>query len=227
MYQSWQGVTSLTILRKKPVLWAIISFVVYFSSVVAGSVAQKVLGLNFQMGWGQHVVSAIVVLIFASFFKKPQELLGLSIPKHNKWLLISLLTALGVIAVSITARTIGKEPAEFGSLEYYMYQATMPGLDEELGLRGLVFGFLLYHAKQHNFSSKGIWILIVLQALPFGFLHLFQTSGMEGALIFTYTTIAAVALGWLRATTGSIIPCIIAHNIINVFGSLFYYYLAA
>lgn len=227
MYQSWQGVTSLTISRKKPVLWAIISFVIYFSSVVAGSIIQKASGLNLQMGWGQHVVSAIVVLIFATFFKKPQELLGLSLPKLNKWLLISLLTALSVIAVSVIARTIGKEPAEFGSVEYYIYQATMPGIGEELGLRGLVFGFLLYYAKQHHFSSKGIWTLIILQALPFGFLHLFQTTGMEAVLIFTYTTIAAIALGWLRAKTGSIIPCILAHNIINVFGSLSYYYVTA
>lgn len=227
MYKSWQGVKSLTILRKRPVLWAIISFIVYFSSVVAGSILQKALGLKLQMGWGQHITSIIVVLIFASFFKRPKELLGLSIPKHNKWLLISLLTALVVIIVSIIAKMIGNAPAELGSSEYYIYEATLPGLGEELGLRGLVFGFLLYYAKQHNFSSKGIWILIILQALPFGFLHLLQISGMEAILVFLYTTIAAIALAWLRAKTGSIIPSIIAHNVINVFGSLFYYFLAA
>ncbi|RDV13355.1 CPBP family intramembrane metalloprotease [Pontibacter diazotrophicus] len=227
MYQSWQGVKSLTISRKRPVLLALISFLVYFASVVAGSIIQKALGLKLQMGWGQQIASILIVLIFASFFKRPKELLGLSIPKHNQWLLISVLTALFIITVSVIAKMIGDAPAELESVEYYIYEATMPGLGEELGLRGLVFGFLLYYAKQHDFSSKGIWTLIIVQALPFGFLHLFQTSGMEAVLIFIYTTVAAIALAWLRAKTGSVIPSIIAHNIINVFGSLIYYFLMA
>ncbi|WP_377130699.1 CPBP family intramembrane glutamic endopeptidase [Rufibacter roseus] len=223
MNTSWQGVESLTTSRRKPLLWAVISFVVYFASVVAGSIIQKALGLNFQMGWGQQIISIIVVLIFASFFKKPKELLGLSVPRNNSWLLLSILTAFFVITVSVIARMIGNEPAELNSLEYYLYEATMPGLGEELGLRGLVFGFMLYFAKQHNISSKGIWLLIIIQALPFGILHIFQSSGTEAILIFTYTSIAAIALAWLRARTGSLLPCIIAHNIVNAFGSLIYY----
>lgn len=227
MYEKWRGVVSLNTYRKRAVLWAIISFVVYFSSVIAGSVFQKALGLKLQMGWGQHIVSIIVVLIFASFFKKPKDLLGLSIPQYNKWLSISFLTAFFVIIVNIITRMVGDVPAELGSLEYYIYEATLPGLGEELGLRGLVFGFLLYYAKQENLSSKGIWALMILQALPFGLLHLFQVSGVEAILVFLYTTFAAIALAWLRAKTGSIIPSIIAHNLINVFGSLFYYFLVA
>jgi len=225
MDSSWQGLTALTILRRKPVLWAITSFIIYFASVVVGSIIQKALGLRLQMGWGQQITSIVIVLIFASIFKKPSELLGLSIPKHNKWLWMSVVAALIVIAVSIITRMIGKEPAELRSLEYYIFEATMPGLGEELGLRGMVFGFLLYYAKQHYFSNKGIWLLIILQALPFGLAHLFQTSGIEAILIFMYTSFAAMALAWLRAKTGSIIPCIMAHNIINVFGGLFYYLL--
>ncbi|MCC9136128.1 CPBP family intramembrane glutamic endopeptidase [Pontibacter silvestris] len=225
MYKSWQGVKALTILRKRPILWAIISFIVYFSSVVAGSIIQKALGLKLQMGWGQQIASILIVLIFASFFKRPKELLGLSIPKHNQWLLISVLTALFIITFSVIAKTIGDAPAELESVEYYIYEATMPGLGEELGLRGLVFGFLLYYAKQHNLSSKGVWILMVLQALPFGILHILQTSGVEAFLVFTYTSTAAIALAWLRAKTDSIVPCIIAHNITNAFGGFFYYIL--
>ncbi|WP_026464404.1 CPBP family intramembrane glutamic endopeptidase [Adhaeribacter aquaticus] len=225
MIKGWTGVESLTISRRIPFLWAIISFVVYFSSVVAGTIIQKALGLKLQMGWGQHIISSIVILIFASFFEKPKELMGLLIPKNREWILMSMVTALFVITVSVIARMMGDEPAELGSLEYYLYEATMPGLGEELGLRGLVFGFMLYYAKQHNISSKGIWLLIILQALPFGVLHILQSSGMEAVLIFTSTSIAAVALAWLRAKTGSVLPCIVAHNIINVCGSFIYYLL--
>ncbi|MCC9165255.1 CPBP family intramembrane glutamic endopeptidase [Pontibacter harenae] len=225
MNTSWQGVRSLTTLRRKPILWAIISFVVYFASIVAGSVIQKALGLELEMGWGQQITSIIVALIFASFFKKPKELIGLSIPKKGKWLMMSMLTALFVITVSVIARMIGNAPAELGSLEYYVYEATMPGLGEEIGLRGLVFGFMLYYAKQHKLSSKRIWVLIFLQALPFGILHILQASGIEAVLIFASTSIAAIALAWLRAKAGSIVPCIIAHNIVNAFGSFIYYIL--
>ena len=225
MSTNWEGVKSLTISRRKPILWAIIAFAVYVGSVVAGSMLQKALGLKLQMGWGQQIFSIIIVLVFASFFKKPTELLGLSVPKQSKWLLMSILAALFVIAVYIIVRIFMDKPAELGSLEYYIYEATMPGLGEELGLRGIVFGFMLYYAKQHNFSSKGIWLLMIIQALPFGILHILQSSGMEAIVIFAYTSFVAVVLAWLRAKTNSIIPCIIAHNIINTFGGLSYFLL--
>ena len=111
-------------------------------------------------------------------------------------------------------------------LEYYLLQLTMPSIAEEIALRGAVLGFLLYYVKQSAFSNFKIWIVVILQVLPFAIAHLLGVESFsEGLRIFLFTFSAGLGLSWLRIKTGSIFPAMIAHSIINVLDNLFGYLL--
>jgi len=100
----------------------------------------------------------------------------------------------------------------------------MPSFSEEIALRGAVLGFLLYYAKQSAFSNSKIWIIVILQVIPFGIAHLLHVENFwEGLRIFLFTSSAGLGLSWLRIKTGSIFPAMIAHSIINVLDNILGY----
>ncbi len=173
------------------------------------------------MGWGQDIVSTIIILLLAFFFKAPSQLLAFEKPKHKNWLKYTIIIGVTIAIWMFISQILSNDPTFREGLEYYLFELTMPSIAEEIGLRGAVLGFLLYYAKQSGFSNAKIWIIVVIQAIPFGIAHLLGVESFgEGLSVFLLTFSAGLGLSWLRIKTGSIIPGIIAHSIMNVFDNI-------
>ena len=219
--KNYIGVTSLTEERKKPLIWALIFFIVFICALILGSEIQKTLKLDLEMGWGQDILSTIAILLFAFFLKAPKQLLAFEKPKHKNWLKYTIIIGVAIALWNLTNQILSTDPNFHRGLEYYLFELTMPSIAEEIGLRGAVLGFILYYAKQSGFSNAKIWVIVVIQAIPFGIAHLLGVeSFVEGLCVFLLTFSAGLGLSWLRIKTGSIIPGIIAHSIMNVFDNI-------
>ncbi|MBN2395004.1 MAG: CPBP family intramembrane metalloprotease [Candidatus Atribacteria bacterium] len=222
--RNYIGITSLTEERKKPLVFAIIFFIVFFCALILGSEIQKILNLDLKMGWGQDIVSATAILLLAFLFKAPKQLLALEKPKDKNWLKYTILIGVAIALWNFTNQIISNDPNFNRGLEYYLFELTMPSIAEEIGLRGAVLGFLLYYAKQKHFSNAKIWLIIVILAMLFGIAHLLGAESFtEGLKAFLMTFSAGLGLSWLRIKTGSIFPGIIAHSIMNVFDNILGY----
>ncbi len=109
------------------------------------------------------------------------------------------------------------------SIENLLWQATMPGIDEELFFRGLLL-LLLHQAfgKGLNIwwaeTGWGFWLVTV----TFGLLH---GVTIEGGDIDVDVTIAmgtgfmGFILTWMRERTGSLVVPVLFHNVSNVAGA--------
>lgn len=202
---------------RRPLLWTVGGFLLCFAALVAGSIVQEALGLPWTMGWMQQVFAAVAALLLAAAAGQPRALLGLVAPRRG-WIVATLaVSAAGVLVGEVSDLLTGSAPEPHG-LEWFAYQATMPGVGEELFLRGLVLGALLVAARRGRAKRGRDWIAVVAAAVPFGLLHLFEHEGLDLLWRFTYTAFAGVLLGWLRVATGSLLPAVIAHNLINVGG---------
>jgi membrane protease YdiL (CAAX protease family) len=219
--RNYIGIKSLTEERNKPLIFAIIFFIVFFSALILGSEIQKILKLDLKMGWGQDIVSTTAILLLAFFFKAPKQLLALEKPKHKNWLKYTIIIGVAIALWNFTNQILSNDPNFNRGLEYYLFELTMPSITEEIGLRGAVLGFLLHYAKQSAFSNFKIWLIIVILASLFAIAHLLHVeSFVEGLKAFLMTFSAGVGLSWLRIKTGSIFPGIIAHSIMNVLDNI-------
>ncbi|GAB4524322.1 MAG: hypothetical protein Tsb0010_08280 [Parvularculaceae bacterium] len=114
--------------------------------------------------------------------------------------------------------------------ERLLYQATMPGLDEEPYYRGLLLGLMMLALPGRN-EKQGANILGarigwagLLVTLLFGLMH--GVAVAEGALVVSWAAIAITGylgfiLLWIRMRTGSVLLPILAHNMMNFANSFF------
>lgn len=204
---------------RRYLVWAILGFGFYLACVIGGSMLQSALKLGLTMGWGQQILSALAVLVLAMFLKNWKSILAWRRPEPS-WVRWSILSGLAIAVVGlVVGLAIGDQPQRHG-IEYFVYEATMPGLAEELGFRGLLFGCLLAAFGSRPRTPFVIWIAAILQAVPFAALHGLEASGFRLLGLFCYTAFAGVVLAMVRLKTGSILPAIVGHNIANVAGGL-------
>ena len=110
--------------------------------------------------------------------------------------------------------------------ETLIYQATIPGIDEELMFRGLLLLGLsmAVTGKTWNLWGAPVGWAAILVTLFFALGHSIFISDGEVQTIWIamiYTGILGWALMWIRLRTGSILLPIICHNATNFAGQFF------
>jgi membrane protease YdiL (CAAX protease family) len=100
--------------------------------------------------------------------------------------------------------------------ETLFYQATMPGIAEELAYRGIFVALLeqAFGANDERWSESEVWVGLVT-SVAFGLTH--GLAWRDGHVTFdvaafAFPALGGVALFWLRRRTGSLLFPIIAHN---------------
>lgn len=205
--------------RKRYLIWGLLGFAIYLGCVIGGSILQEVLGLPLEMGWGQQILSALAVLLVAAFLKERTAILAWQRPV-TPWIRWSVLAGVAIALTGLVIGfAIGEQPRRHG-VEYFVYEATLPGLAEELGFRGLLFGCLLAAFGARPKSRLTVWVCAIAQALPFAALHGLEASGFRLLGLFVYTAFAGIVLALVRLKTGSLFPAIVGHNIANVTGGV-------
>ena len=125
--------------------------------------------------------------------------------------LVLLFTAGGAFLVSTTPNT---------SVENLLWQASLPGIDEELFFRGLLL-LLLHQAFGKGLTvwgaatGWGFWLVTAV----FGLLHGVTIDGGDfqiNVFVILSTGFLGFVLTWMRERTGSLVAPMLFHNISNV-----------
>lgn len=104
-------------------------------------------------------------------------------------------------------------------LETLAFQATMPGIAEELVYRGICPAILLGLIRQRAPGSGTPWAVILATSIVFGVWHGLGYS--DGNFSFDtmsalFPLVGSIAGGWLRFKTGSLLVPVLGHGVANV-----------
>ena len=114
--------------------------------------------------------------------------------------------SLNVLAMNLSSFRLGRVP-----LETWLYQATLPGLVEEVLFRGVLLALLdRAFSARRNLAGAPIGWAGVAVTLVFLALH-----GVTAGTLLGVTPAALLYL-WLRARTGSLVAPIVVHNLWNL-----------
>jgi len=204
-----------------PLFWAGLAFLVYFlllrsKSVIPTPHFMGELTLNW-FGKTLSIAGTVMMLYFlpgVSF-----RLAGVTWTQNKGSLRPVILTG-GMILLVTTGTALLVASTPNTALENLLFQATMPGLDEELFMRGLLL--LLFHqafGRGLNVwgadTGWGFWLAVVI----FGLLHGVRVQNGELAVnlwAIAGTGFLGFVLTWMRERTGSLVVPILFHNISNV-----------
>jgi membrane protease YdiL (CAAX protease family) len=153
--------------------------------------------------------------------------LTLKIDRQAWWevIWITILFLLYVILRNNLLRMMGlANRAGTPGMEFLLYQATLPGIAEELAYRGVIQSHLngIFGKPWFMLKTRLGWSFIIT-AVIFWAIHAFRVEGL--ALTFYWQTLtmqilAGVLYGWLRERSSSIVPGILAHNLVNLVWTL-------
>jgi len=104
-------------------------------------------------------------------------------------------------------------------LETLAFQATMPGLAEELVYRGILPAILLWRTASVGDTEQMPWAVIVSTAVAFGVWHGLSLSGGHfgfDVMSALFPFLGSIPGGWLRFKTRSLAFPIAAHGLANV-----------
>lgn len=167
---------------------------------------------------GKWLSIVFVVSLISLWPRLSWQSIGVVTPKKGTWLRVIIILA-GTSMFWILA---GSENAPTNlDLETLLFQATMPGLEEELFFRGILWVLLaqaLPGVKRLG-KTEISWSLVITTlyfALGHGFTFNSDLSLVFDPVILIYSGIVGFTIGWIRVYSGSIIPAIILHNGINL-----------
>lgn len=207
----------------KPVLWFVALMLLDSASIWLMNVVKVVPDWG-GWNWQGKVLEAgwPVVLAFTLPAVFGAKRMGLSLPEGERhWRTTGIACVLyAVIGVPVIL-LMGHHLTLGADLPSFAYEATMPGLGEEFMYRGAML-LVLNEAFGRPWKFAGIqfgWGLVIVTAL-FGFLHGVDAKSFGDFHIYwsgmVFPALTGLVLAWLRERTGSVWPCVLFHNFVNV-----------
>jgi membrane protease YdiL (CAAX protease family) len=174
------------------------------------------------LGKGLAVVVSLAVVAIPPRMTRAE--VGLTWRQKTGWLLPVLLVIAASCALAWTVHALGHEGASLAP-EQLLFQATMPGLDEELFYRGVLLALLIRalgpgrEVARASFGAAEIAVTLLFAAAH-GLLISHGAIAFD-ATSFIVTGLLGVGLMWLRNRTGSLVIPVLTHNLVN-FGECFF-----
>lgn len=163
-----------------------------------------------EWNWSGKIYSLILSAALIAILRIDKKATGLVMPYKNNG--SSLIATIILISLSATLAVIFKPDSP--SLETLAFQATMPGIAEELTYRGIAPAIFLGLVNGRTDDQKMPWTAILVTALMFSVWH--GLGLKSGSFSFdiasaSFTLVGGLAYGWLRFNSGSLLYPIIAH----------------
>ena len=170
-----------------------------------------------------NIVSALVVLRFCPLTASE---IGFTMKQASG----SIVPACAVTAVTLVVYGAYVYFADHGSVhtgnsltpwEEILFQASMPGLSEEMAFRGIYLGLVIralggpQNPQGPHFEKEAITATMIL-TIAFGFGHTFRPPASIDLDAFFFPAFFALVFSWLRLRTGSICIPIMAHSGLNL-----------
>lgn len=164
--------------------------------------------------WSGKILSLVLSAIVIVSLRLAPDAVGLRKQEHPRiaWIALGLYVVWGACLGAFF------EPGA-PDAETLAFQATMPGLAEELAYRGVAPALLLLliHRKPH---VEGIpWAVILATSLVFGIWHALSfTDGSIGFDLMSglFPFLGSIPGGWLRFKTKSLLAPVLGHGLANV-----------
>ncbi|MBU2997133.1 CPBP family intramembrane metalloprotease [Cellulophaga baltica] len=173
--------------------------------------------------WSGNYLSFIIALIFILYHKKEiREAMGFTTKFTKKTVVIGVLFFLVFLVFDfIFKMNIYPKGGQF-DLQSFLFQATTPGLTEEIVFRGILL-WILSKAFVPKKKIKGVafgWGFIIVTFL-FAMIHgVILTKNMnfmvDYVTIIYLTLVTSLSLGVLRKFSGNLILPTLAHNVVNL-----------
>ena len=219
----------LTTRRGKDALMPVLLFAALFAMDMGLVMSFKLIPLIPAWGhwnWQGKLLEAAWPLLLA--WKAPAAFppkeIGLTLPEPKRSARTLLITCALYALIGIPViLLLGARFGISGDVPAFAYEATMPGLGEELVYRGVLL-MLLNEAFGRPWKFAGIqfgWGLIIVTAM-FGFLHGIDVQPGHSPLFviswfgMIFPAATGLVLAWLRERTGSVWPGVLFHNFVNV-----------
>ena len=204
-----------------PLLWAGLACLVYFlllrsRDVIPNPAFMDELVYNW-FGKTLSIAGTVAMLFFLP--RVGFRAAGLTWTQ-NKGSLVPVLQAGALVIFFTTAGAFLFSSTPNTAVEHLLWQATMPGIDEELFFRGLLL-LLLHQAFGKGLTVWGAetgWGLWLVTAL-FGLLHgvtLDNGDFQVNFWVIMSTGFIGFILTWMRDRTGSLVVPLLFHNAVNV-----------
>jgi len=165
--------------------------------------------------WSGKILSLVLSALVIAALRMSPAAVGLTLRQSHK-----NIGALAVLLFVVWGACLGFlfKPGQ-ADLETFLFQATMPGLAEEIVYRGICPAILLGPIPQREPVAGIPWVVILATSIVFGIWHGLGYSGGS----FSFDTLSAlfpfvgsIAGGWLRFKTGSLLVPILGHSVANV-----------
>ena len=168
-----------------------------------------------EWNWSGKIYSLLLSIVVMLGLGIRPKALGLTLSQRNLKASLVALFLFGLWGLSLGLHFKPSVP----SVETLAFQATMPGIVEELVYRGIAPAILLGVIRGKE-PSQGIpWTVVLITSVAFGMWHglsysdaAFSFDGMSALFPF----IGSIAGGWLRFHSGSLLLPILAHSFANV-----------
>ena len=200
-------------------------FILYFlTDYFLLQIGQKVFKPHFlDFNWFGKLLSLALSLGFILYHSKEiRKDIGFTSEVLNKTLKWGIIIFLCFLIFEFAFKMIIFPKGAKFDLETFLYQATMPGITEELVFRGIYF-WLLSKSFVSSIVIKGVsfgWGFVIVTFL-FAMIHgVYWTTTFEIKIdfftIIYLTLITSLSLGILRKFSGNLIFPILGHNMVNV-----------
>jgi uncharacterized protein len=167
-----------------------------------------------QWNWTGKIYSILLSVAVILAFGLSPKAVGLTLQQRN------LRACLITLALSIPwGISLGLMFKPGVSAETLAFQALMPGLAEELAVRGVAPALLLGLFRGKEPPQATPWTVVFIAAIMFGVWHgLGYTDGSFSfePIPFLFTSFGSVVLGWLRFSSGSLLFPFLVHGAANV-----------
>lgn len=165
--------------------------------------------------WSGKIYSLLLSIVVVLGLGIKPKALGLTLAQRN--LTASLIALFLFVLWGLSLGLLFKP--SMPSVETLAFQASMPGIVEELVYRGIAPALLLGVIRGKEPSPGIPWAVVFITAVIFGIWH--GLSYSDAAFSFdpmsaVFPFIGSIAGGWLRFNSGSLLFPILAHSLANV-----------
>lgn len=175
----------------------------------------------YHLNWSGKIYAITGSLLFYNQFRKVfanYDYITFKQNNNSLKLKFFITTIVFLVAIGLAFLSI-KHSDE--SLQYFLFQFTMPGLDEELAFRGIMLGLLSnslklkIHIGSINLGNPALLITSILFGLGHS-IHIDDNWSLyQNWFEFINVFLIGLFLGWLTIKFGSILMSILTHNLIN------------
>ncbi|WP_064441968.1 CPBP family intramembrane glutamic endopeptidase [Hoyosella altamirensis] len=190
---------------------------IYLISIVVLHLPRVGFFAGLMWNWQNKILLFALLCVLVSVWPRVRSAVGFTRPAPHWWFPVTAIP-LGAFALQLFVGPVATVPV---TTETFLFQAIVPGLDEELLFRGVLFALLMMavSAARDSWSPQTVWV-VAATSLLFGIAHgvsvdhAFTVVVEPGAIFFTGVT--GAILGWVRVHTRSLWPAILVHNGINL-----------